>query len=106
MVRAPLHLRKTQSNLLLADRESAMHMLIPFGLRIGAASHLRHKKPACERIPRESWTMADDRCEEIPLVPRDDLYEEASLAPQVTSLPDEDKRRLEALLRELLRDNS
>src|SRR6185437_12311543 len=81
MVRAPLHLRKTQSNLLLADRESAMHMLIPFGLRIGAASHLRHKKPACERIPRESWTMADDRCEEIPLVPRDDLYEEASLAP-------------------------
>jgi hypothetical protein len=50
--------------------------------------------------------MADDRCEEIPLVPRDDLYEEASLAPQVTSLPDEDKRRLEALLRELLRDNS
>jgi hypothetical protein len=28
------------------------------------------------------------------------------LAPQVTSLPDEDKRRLEALLRELLRDNS
>jgi hypothetical protein len=50
--------------------------------------------------------MADDRREEIPLVPRDDLREEASLAPQVMSLPDEDKRRLEALLHELLRDNS
>lgn len=50
--------------------------------------------------------MADDRREEMPLVPGDDLYEQASLAPQVTSLPDEDKRQLEALLRELLRDNS
>ena len=50
--------------------------------------------------------MTDDRREEIPLVPRGDLHEEASLAPQVTSLPDEDKRRLEALLRELLRNNS
>jgi hypothetical protein len=50
--------------------------------------------------------MTDDRREEIPLVPRDDLLEEAPLAPQVTSLPDEDKRRLEALLHELLRDNS
>ena len=28
------------------------------------------------------------------------------MAPQATSLPDADKRRLEALLRELLRDNS
>jgi hypothetical protein len=50
--------------------------------------------------------MADDHREEIPLVPRDDLREETSLAPQVTPLPDEDKRRLEALLHELLRDNS
>jgi len=50
--------------------------------------------------------MTDDRREEIPLVPRDDLREEASLAPQATTLPDADKRRLEALLRELLRDNS
>ena len=50
--------------------------------------------------------MADDRREEIPLVPIDDSHEQAPLAPQVTSLPDEDKRRLEALLRELLRDNS
>jgi hypothetical protein len=50
--------------------------------------------------------MADDRREEIPLVPIDNSHERASLAPQVTSLPDEDKRRLEALLRELLRDNS
>jgi len=50
--------------------------------------------------------MTDDHREEIPLVPRDDLREETSLAPQVASLPDEDKRRLEALLRELLRDNS
>jgi hypothetical protein len=50
--------------------------------------------------------MTDDRREEIPLAPGDDSHEEASVAPQVTSLPDEDKRRLEALLRELLRDNS
>jgi hypothetical protein len=50
--------------------------------------------------------MTDDRREEIPLVPRRDLREEASLAPQATSLPDADKRRLEALLRELLCDNS
>jgi hypothetical protein len=40
------------------------------------------------------------------LVPIDDSHEQAPLAPQVTSLPDEDKRRLEALLHELLRDNS
>jgi len=49
--------------------------------------------------------MADDRREEIPLVPRGDLSEQAS-ATQATSLPDEDKRRLEALLRELLRHSS
>ena len=50
--------------------------------------------------------MADDRREEIPLVPREDLHEEAPLAPQVASLPDRDKQRLEALLHELLRNNS
>jgi len=50
--------------------------------------------------------MADDRREEIPLAPRNDSHEEASLAPQVTSLPDRDKRRLEALLHELLRNDS
>ncbi len=49
--------------------------------------------------------MTDDRCEQIPLVPRDDIREKASLPPQVTSLPDADRKRLEALLRELLRDN-
>lgn len=49
-------------------------------------------------------TMSDDRHEEITLVPRDDLRDAA--APQATALPDADRKRLEALLRELLRDNS
>jgi hypothetical protein len=50
--------------------------------------------------------MTDDRCEEIPLVPRDHTREEASLASQSTSLPEADRQRLEALLRELLRDSA
>jgi hypothetical protein len=50
--------------------------------------------------------MSDDRREEVPFVQDDELREEAPLAPQATSLPDADRRRLEALLRELLRDNS
>jgi hypothetical protein len=49
--------------------------------------------------------MVDDHREES-LVPEDELREEAPLAPQVTSLSDADRGRLEALLRELLRDNS
>jgi hypothetical protein len=44
--------------------------------------------------------MVDDHRDE------DELREEAPLAPQVTSLSDADRGRLEALLRELLRDNS
>jgi hypothetical protein len=50
--------------------------------------------------------MTDDRREEIPLVPQDELREEAVSAPQATSLSAADKQRLEALLRELLRDTS
>lgn len=49
--------------------------------------------------------MVDDYREES-LVPADELREEAPLAPHVTSLSDADRSRLEALLRELLRDNS
>jgi len=50
--------------------------------------------------------MSDDSRKEIPFVPGDEVREEAPLAPRATSLPDADRRRLEALLRELLRDDS
>ena len=50
--------------------------------------------------------MSDDRHEVIPLVPRYDLRDADASAPQTTALPDADRKRLEALLRELLRDNS
>jgi len=50
--------------------------------------------------------MTNDSREVIPLVPRDDLREGASLAPHATPLSDADKRRLAALLRELLRDSA
>jgi hypothetical protein len=74
--------------------------------RDGAQLHtLATKTRIVNVVPREISIMADDRREETPLVPGDELGEDATLAPQVTSLPDEDKRRLEALLRELLRDN-
>ena len=45
--------------------------------------------------------MSDDRHEVIPLVPRD---EQAS-SPHAPSISDADRKRLEALLRELLRDD-
>jgi hypothetical protein len=50
--------------------------------------------------------MSDDSHQEIPFVREDELREQTPLAPKVASLPDADRRRLEALLRELLRDNS
>ena len=50
--------------------------------------------------------MSDDRHEVISLVPRDDLPDAVASAPQATTVPDVDKKRLEALLRELLRDAS
>jgi hypothetical protein len=50
--------------------------------------------------------MSDDIRQEIPFVRDDELREQTPLAPQVASLPDADRRLLEALLRELLRDNS
>ena len=50
--------------------------------------------------------MTHDSRKEMPFVPGDEVREEAPLAPRATSLPDEDRRRLEALLRELLRDDS
>jgi hypothetical protein len=50
--------------------------------------------------------MSDDHREEIPLMSGDELHEDAPLAPKATPLPDADRRRLEALLRELLRDSS
>lgn len=50
--------------------------------------------------------MSNDRREVIPLMPGDELHAEAPLAPKATSLPDADRKRLEALLRELLRDHS
>ncbi len=50
--------------------------------------------------------MSDDRHEEIPLVPRDDLRDAGASAPQATAVPDADRKRLEALLRELLRDDA
>jgi hypothetical protein len=50
--------------------------------------------------------MSDDRHEEIPLVPRDDLRDADASAPQATAVPDADRKRLEALLRDLLRDDS
>ena len=48
--------------------------------------------------------MSDDRHEIIPLVPRDDLRNEDASSPHAPSIPDTDRKRLEALLRELLRD--
>ena len=50
--------------------------------------------------------MSGDRHDEIPFVPGDELRQEAPLAPGERSMPDAHKQRLEALLRELLRDNS
>ncbi len=50
--------------------------------------------------------MSDGRHEEIPLVPRDDFRDAEASAPQATAVPDADRKRLEALLRELLRDAS
>ena len=50
--------------------------------------------------------MSDERREEIPFMPGNELPGAAPLAPQAGALPDADRRRLEALLRELLRDNS
>jgi len=49
--------------------------------------------------------MSDDRHEEIPLVPRDDPRDADASTPPATALPDADRKRLEALLRELLRDD-
>ena len=49
--------------------------------------------------------MSDDRHEVISLVPRDDFRHEHASAPQAASMPDAYRRRLEALLRELLRDD-
>jgi hypothetical protein len=50
--------------------------------------------------------MNDDGREKIPFVSADELREGAPLAPQSPSLSDTDRKRLEALLRELLRDTS
>ena len=41
---------------------------------------------------------------DAPMLP-DDVGEDASLAPATTPVPEADRRRLEALLRELLRDD-
>jgi len=46
--------------------------------------------------------MSDDRHDEIPLVPRD----ADTPAPQAPEMPDADRKRLRALLRELLRDDA
>jgi hypothetical protein len=43
--------------------------------------------------------------EVIPLIPRDDLREDDASARPATAMPDADRKRLEALLRELLRDD-
>jgi len=50
--------------------------------------------------------MSDDRHEVIPLVPRDDPRDADAPAPQAPAVPDADRKRLEALLRELLRDDA
>src|SRR5262249_4097457 len=50
--------------------------------------------------------MTDDRRNEIPLVPPAELRDAAPLSPQPPALPEANRRRLEALLRELLRDDA
>ena len=50
--------------------------------------------------------MSDGGHEEIPLVPREDLRDADAPAPQTIVVPDADRKRLEALLRELLRYDS
>jgi hypothetical protein len=50
--------------------------------------------------------MSADRHDDVPLVPRDDPRDADAPAPQATALPDSDRKRLEALLRELLRDDA
>jgi len=50
--------------------------------------------------------MSDDRHAETPLVPQDDPRDADAPAPQAHLVPEADRRRLEALLRELLRDES
>ena len=50
--------------------------------------------------------MSEDCHEEVPLVPQDDLSDADASAPQVVAVPDADRERLEALLRELLRHDS
>jgi hypothetical protein len=48
--------------------------------------------------------MNDDRHEDFPLVPQDDPRVADTAAP--AAVPDADRNRLEALLRELLRDDA
>jgi hypothetical protein len=50
--------------------------------------------------------MNDEPREQIPLAPQDEHREELPLAPEAMSVPDANRKRLEALLRELLRDKS
>ncbi|HLH91479.1 MAG TPA: hypothetical protein VKX28_23755 [Xanthobacteraceae bacterium] len=47
--------------------------------------------------------MSDDPHDEFPLVPRDDVRDALGSAPQAITVPDADRKRLEALLQELLR---
>ena len=49
--------------------------------------------------------MSDDRHEVIPLVPRDDLRHQDASSPHAPPIADADRKRLQALLRELLRDD-
>ena len=50
--------------------------------------------------------MNDNHYEETPLVPRDDPRDANGSPPQAAALPDADRKRLEALLSELLRDDA
>jgi len=50
--------------------------------------------------------MSDEPRGESPSAPQDEPREELPVAPDATPLPDANRRRLQALLHELLRDES
>lgn len=64
------------------------------------------KKSSLDWPMRKAVAMSDDRSEEIPLVPRDERCDAESSVSPAAAIPDADKRRLEGLLRELLRDGA
>jgi hypothetical protein len=91
---------------LVAFKLHVLGTFIPFWRPKFDTSYLCHKKTDRKTWIREGASMNDDRREVIPFLQGDEVRQATPLAPHPVPLPDADRRRLEALLRELLRDNS